>query len=207
MPGMDRPKQRQVVVAVPREYRLALLGQRFDAALFHQQLPDPAAKRSVVLLVLSGFEHFAKDTDQDFLDTTMLIVESVQLLLGRGLRSPDQQAATFPLAQRSRRCSGAMKWNFVAQPLRTASPSSHVTPNATTTGCPSDISIGDAGDISIGDLQTHVGRPLGCDGKSADEQMADATPWGPASAVLLNRARRRPARLPVNRMTQFTAAI
>ena len=33
------------------------------------------------------------------------------------------------------------------------SPSSHVTPNAATTGCPSDISIGDAGDISIGDLQ------------------------------------------------------
>jgi hypothetical protein len=44
-------------------------------------------------------------------------------------------------------------------------------------------------------------------GKSADERMADATPWGPAPAVLLNRARRRPARLPVNRMTQFTAAI
>ena len=89
MPGMDRPEQRQVVVAVQSRYRLALLGQRLDAALFHQKLPDPAPKRCVVLLVLSGFEHFAEDADQDFLDTTMLIVESFQLLLGRGLRSPD----------------------------------------------------------------------------------------------------------------------
>jgi hypothetical protein len=33
------------------------------------------------------------------------------------------------------------------------SPSSHVTPNVSTTACPSDISIRDRGDISIGDRQ------------------------------------------------------
>ncbi len=38
-------------------------------------------------------------------------------------------------------------------------PPSHVTPNAATTGCPSDISIGDAGDISIGDLHSVLSTP------------------------------------------------
>ncbi len=41
----------------------------------------------------------------------------------------------------------------VSAPARSSgSPPSHATPNVATTGCPCDISIGDAGDISIGDL-------------------------------------------------------
>ena len=89
VPGMDRPEQRQIVVAVPRGYRFALLGQRLDAALFHQEFSDPAPERIVGLLVLCRFEHLAENSDQGFLDSTVLIMQSLQLLLGRGLSSPD----------------------------------------------------------------------------------------------------------------------
>jgi hypothetical protein len=42
-------------------------------------------------------------------------------------------------------------------PVRSfGSPSSNVTPNVSTTACPSDISIGDGSDISIGDLQVNA---------------------------------------------------
>jgi len=127
-----------------------ILGQRARALSHHQgPAPDrlPGRSRQAghhhgngVGRISSMFLHAQRDEDHGTRPQVALLSE-----VGR-----TQQAATFPLAQRSRRCSEAMKWNVVAQPLRAASPSSHVTPNATTTGCPSDISIGDL----------HVGRPL-----------------------------------------------
>ena len=38
VPGVDRPEQRQIVVAVPGGYGFALLGQGLDAALLRQEL-------------------------------------------------------------------------------------------------------------------------------------------------------------------------
>ena len=87
--GMDRPEQRQVVVAVPGGYRLALLGQRLDTALFRQELSDLAPERGVGFLRLRRLEHLAEDADQGFLDSRCSIVQGLQLLLGRGLGSPD----------------------------------------------------------------------------------------------------------------------
>jgi hypothetical protein len=39
---VDRPKQRQVILAVPGGHSFVLLRQTFNAALFHKQLPDLA---------------------------------------------------------------------------------------------------------------------------------------------------------------------
>ena len=89
MLGVDRPKQRQVVVAVPGGDGFALLRQGLDAALLREELPDLAPERGVGFLRLRGFEHLAEDADQGFLDFPVLIVQGFQLLLGRGLRSPD----------------------------------------------------------------------------------------------------------------------
>ncbi len=44
VPDVDRPKQGELVVAVQRGYRVALLGQRLDPAPFRQELPDLASQ-------------------------------------------------------------------------------------------------------------------------------------------------------------------
>src|ERR1035438_7756373 len=72
VPSVDRPEQRQFVVAVQGGHRLAMLCQRRDAALFRQELPDLAAQCSIVLLVLGSLDHFPKNGDQGFLDSTLL---------------------------------------------------------------------------------------------------------------------------------------
>ena len=89
VPGVDRPKQRQFVVAMQGRYRLALLCQRVDSALFRQELPDLAAECGIGFLVLGRLKYFPKDADQGFLDATLLGVEGFQLLLGQGLCSAD----------------------------------------------------------------------------------------------------------------------
>ena len=89
VPGVDRPKQRQFVVAMQGRYRLALLCQRVDSALFRQELPDLAAECGIGFLALGRLKYFPKDADQGFLDATLLGVEGFQLLLGQGLCSAD----------------------------------------------------------------------------------------------------------------------
>lgn len=84
--GMNRPKQRQVILVMPGGHCFALLRQGFDATLFREQIPDLAPECSVGFLCLRGFEHPAEDADQRFLDFPVLIVQSLQLLLGRSLR-------------------------------------------------------------------------------------------------------------------------
>src|SRR6476469_8738604 len=63
--------------------------------------------------------------------------------------SPPRPSAAYPTNRSAHEAASAPVGPF-------GSPSSHVTPNASMTAGPSDISIGDAGDISIGDLQVSV---------------------------------------------------
>ena len=105
MPGMDRPEQWQVVVAVPGGHGFALLGQRLDTALLREKLPDLAPERGVGFLRLRRLEHLAEDADQGFLDSPVLIVQGLQLLLGRGLRSPDRGAASSRSVRRDSACA------------------------------------------------------------------------------------------------------
>ena len=64
-------------------FRLALLCQRVNSALFRQELPDLAAECGIGFLVLGRLKYFPKDADQGFLDATLLVVEEIQLLLAR----------------------------------------------------------------------------------------------------------------------------
>jgi len=80
--GMDRPKQRQFVVAVPSRYRLASLRQRVDAALFGQEAPDPMSGLGVGFSLFGRLEHSAEDGDQSFFHPPVLILECLELLLG-----------------------------------------------------------------------------------------------------------------------------
>ena len=88
-PDVDRPKQGELVVAVQRGYRVALLGQRLDPAPFRQELPDLAAKCGIGFLGLGRLKHFSEDADQGFFDPAMLVVQRFQPLLGCCLCSPD----------------------------------------------------------------------------------------------------------------------
>jgi len=97
--GVGRPEQRQVVAAVPGRHRPALLRQRFDAAPRRQEFPHLAPECGVArqrafrrdggLLVLRRLQHLPEDADQGFLNLTLLFVERVEPLLGRGLGPPD----------------------------------------------------------------------------------------------------------------------
>ena len=87
--GVDRPEQRQIVAAVPGGHGFALLRQGRDTALLGQELPDLAPERGIGVLRLLGFQHLAEDADQGFLDAPVLVVESVELFLGRSLCSPN----------------------------------------------------------------------------------------------------------------------
>ena len=107
VPGVDRPKQRQVVIAMPGRHGLALLGQSLDAAALGEEPPDLAPELGVGLLRLCGLEHLAEDADQGFLDVPVPIVESLQLLLGCGLRSPDAAQHHSRSARRDSACAPA----------------------------------------------------------------------------------------------------
>ena len=89
MLGVDWPEQRQVVAAVPGGHGFALLRQGRDTALLRQELSDLTPERGVGVLRLLGFQDLAEDADQGFLDGPVLVVESVELLPGRGLCPPD----------------------------------------------------------------------------------------------------------------------
>ena len=104
MPGMDRPEQRQIVVAVPGGHGFALFGQGLDTALFQQEFPDLAPERGRRFLALAPSQHLAEDADQRFLDSPVLIMQGLQLLLGRGLRSPDRGAASSRSVRRDSAC-------------------------------------------------------------------------------------------------------
>src|SRR3984885_13339993 len=85
MPGMDRPEQRQIVIAVPCRYRFALLGQRLYTTLVEQKFPYLAPELVVSFLCLRCCQHLTEYLDQGFLNSTMLIMQSLQLLLRQGL--------------------------------------------------------------------------------------------------------------------------
>ena len=87
--GMNRPEQRQIVVAVPGGYRFALFGQRLDTTLFQQEFSYLTPERIVRFLRLFRRQHLAENPDQGFLDSTVLIMQGLQLLLGHGLSFPD----------------------------------------------------------------------------------------------------------------------
>jgi len=89
VPGVDRPEQWQVVVAMPAGHGLPLLGQGLDAAALREELSDLMPELGIGFLFLRGLEHLAEDADQGFLDLPVPSVEVLQLLLGCGLRSPD----------------------------------------------------------------------------------------------------------------------
>ena len=79
--------------------------------------------------------------------------------------------SVFPCCHAARRGSEALRpqmrhsqsllYERLPGPASLLSATLHVTPNASTTDGPGDISIGDAGDISIGDLQAAPDLPLG----------------------------------------------
>jgi hypothetical protein len=79
--GMDWPKQRQVVVAVPGSYRSASLRQRIDATLLGKEGSDLVPGLGVGFSVLGCFQHPAEDGDQCFFHFPMLILERLELLL------------------------------------------------------------------------------------------------------------------------------
>ncbi len=89
MLGVDRPEQRQVIAAVPCGDGFALLRQGRDTALLGQELSDLTPECGVGSLRPLGVQDLAKDADQVFLDAPVLVVKSVEPLLGRGLCSPD----------------------------------------------------------------------------------------------------------------------
>ena len=89
MPGMDRPEQRQIVIAVPCRYRFALLGQRLYTTLVEQKFPYLAPELVVSFLCLRCCQHLTEYLDQGFLNSTMLIMQSLQLLLRQGLSFTD----------------------------------------------------------------------------------------------------------------------
>jgi len=87
--GMDRPKQRHFVVAVPSRYRLASLRQHVDAAMLGQEGPDPMPGRGVGFSLLGRLEHPAEYGDQAFLHSPVLILKRLELLLGDRLGPAD----------------------------------------------------------------------------------------------------------------------
>ena len=89
MLGVDRPEQRQVIAAVPCGDGFALLRQGRDTALLGQELSDVTPEYGVRVLRLFGLQYLAEDADQVFLNAPVLVVKSVEPLLGRGLCSPD----------------------------------------------------------------------------------------------------------------------
>ena len=89
VPGVNWPEQRQVVVAVPGGDGLALLGQSLDATCSDRSFLTWRPNASSASCACAGRQHLAEDADQGFLDSTVLIMQGLQLLLGRGLSSPD----------------------------------------------------------------------------------------------------------------------
>jgi len=87
--GVDRPEQWQVVAAMPGGDGFALLCQGRNATLLRQQRPDLASEGGVVVLLLLGFQHLAEDADQGFLHGPVLVVQVLELLLGRSLGPPN----------------------------------------------------------------------------------------------------------------------
>ena len=65
------------------------VGQGLDTALLRQEFSYLTPERVVGLLGLFRLQHLAKNADQGFLDSTVLIMQRLQLLLGRGLGPPD----------------------------------------------------------------------------------------------------------------------
>ena len=57
--------------------------------MVREKFPDLVSERSVGFLRLRGLEHQAEDADQILLDFPVLVVERLQLLLGRSLGSAD----------------------------------------------------------------------------------------------------------------------
>src|SRR3954451_17693816 len=86
---MDRPKQRQIVVAVPSGYCLASLREGVDAALLGQEGPDLMPGLGIGFSILGRLEHSAENGDQDFFHPAVLILERLEFLLGRGLGFSD----------------------------------------------------------------------------------------------------------------------
>lgn len=87
--GVDWPEQREIVAAVPRGDGFALLGQSLDSAPLSQEFSHRAPEGIVGLLGLCRLQHLAKNSDQCFLDSALLIMQRLQLFLGRGLSTPD----------------------------------------------------------------------------------------------------------------------
>ena len=87
--GVNWPEQREIVAAVPGGDSFALLGQGLDATLLRQEFSYLTPERVVSLLGLCRLQHLAENADQRFLDSTVLIMQRLQLLLGRGLSPPD----------------------------------------------------------------------------------------------------------------------
>src|SRR3954451_16061562 len=78
---MDRPKQRQIVVAVPSGYCLASLREGVDAALLGQEGPDLMPGLGIGFSILGRLEHSAENGDQGFFHPAVLILERLEFLL------------------------------------------------------------------------------------------------------------------------------
>jgi hypothetical protein len=89
MSGVNWPEQREIVAAVPRGDGVALRGQGLDTALLRQELSYLTPEGVVGFLNLCRLQHLAKNADQRFLGFTLLIMQRLQLLLGRGLGPPN----------------------------------------------------------------------------------------------------------------------
>ena len=93
--GVDRPKQRQVIVAVPGGNRLTPLRQRVDTALLGEKGPDPMPGFDIGLFPLGRLEHLAEDGDQGLLHLPVLILEGLEPLLGSRLGPADPMKKHF----------------------------------------------------------------------------------------------------------------
>ncbi len=86
---MDRPEQREVVLAVVGSYRLASLRQCLDSTLFGKQIPNLFTRFGICFTVFGGLQNPTENGDQTLFSFTISLLKSFELLLCCGLSLPD----------------------------------------------------------------------------------------------------------------------